>query len=230
MNLVRIEPGSFLMGSSDKEEGHEDNEVQHRVKLTKPFYMAATTVTQKQWKAVMGTDPSYFKGETLPVEQVSWGDAVSFCRKLSEKEGKNYRLPTEAEWEYACRAGTTTPFNTGATISTGQANYNGNNTYGSGVKGAYRVKTTPVGSFKPNAWGLYDMHGNVWQWCSDIYAAYTGDATDPTGPDSNADHSSRVLRGGSWDDGPRNCRAAYRGGGAPGSRGGYIGFRVCLDF
>ena len=143
------------------------------------------TVTQEQWQAVMGNNPSHFKGEkNLPVEKVSWDDCQEFIKKLREKDKKPYRLPTEAEWEYACRAGTTTPFHFGETISTDQANYNGNFTYGNGKKGVYRKKTTPVGSFPANAWGLHDMHGNVWQWCQDWYGDYPQkDVVDPQGPE-----------------------------------------------
>ena len=160
-----------------------DNETQHKVTLTKGFYMGVHAVTQEQWQAVMGNNPSKFKGEkNLPVEQVSWDDCQEFIKKLREKDKKLYRLPTEAEWEYSCRAGTTTPFHFGETISTDQANYNGNFTYGNGKKGKYREKTTPVGSFPANAWGLHDMHGNVWQWCQDWYGDYPQkDVVDPTG-------------------------------------------------
>ena len=228
MDFVRIEPGTFTMGSPESEKERSKDETQHRVKLTHPFMMATTAVTQAQWRAVMQTDPSQFKGDTLPVEQVSWNDAIAFCKKLSETEGRHYRLPTEAEWEYACRAGTTTPFNTGETISTGQANYDGDYVYGDGVKGENRKTTTPVGTFKANAWGLYDMHGNVWQWCSDGYAEYSMQETvDPKGLEGAA---SRVLRGGSWSNYPRNCRSASRNGHASDYRYGNVGFRLCLDF
>ena len=228
MDFVRIEPGTFTMGSPESEKERGNGETQHRVKLTHPFMMATTPVTQAQWRAVMQTDPSHFKGDTLPVEEVSWNDAVAFCKKLSETEGRHYRLPTEAEWEYACRAGTTTPFNTGETINTGQANYDGTSVYGDGVKGEYRQTTTSVGTFKANAWGLYDMHGNVCQWCSDGYAEYpTQETANPLGLDGA---SSRVLRGGSWGGTPLYCRSADRDGVAPGTRSVVVGFRVCLDF
>jgi len=170
MEFVLIPSGEFIMGSPSNEEGRDRDEgPQHRVRISKGFYMGQTEVTQSQWRSVMSTKPSRFKGNNLPVEQVPWNDAVEFCKKLSQRKGKTYRLPTEAEWEYACRAGTSTPFNTGSTISTSQANYNGNFTYGSGQKGVDRQKTTEVGSFAPNSFGLYDMHGNVWEWCSDWY-------------------------------------------------------------
>ena len=200
-----------------KAEWFQNEQPQHRVKITKPFYMGVYVVTQAQYEAVMGANPSYFKGESNPVEKVSWNDAVEFCKKLSAKTGQTVRLPTEAEWEYACRAGTTTPFNTGETISTDQANYNGNFTYGSGSKGEYRQKTVAVGSFAPNALGLYDMHGNVWEWCQDWYDAgyYKNSPTDdPPGPEKG---ESRVLRGGSWNSDPRSCRSAVRSRGVPGT-------------
>ncbi|MBI4604137.1 MAG: SUMF1/EgtB/PvdO family nonheme iron enzyme [Planctomycetes bacterium] len=227
MRLAYMPPGEFLMGSPPGEEGRGVDETQHRVRITRPFYLGVTEVTQAQWKAVMGTSPSSFKGDKLPVEQVSWEDAKEFCRKLSEREGKSYRLPTEAEWEYACRVGTTTPFHTGSTISTSQANYDGNDTYGSGQKGVSRHKTVDVGSFPANPWGLHDMHGNVWEWCEDWYGEYPpGEVADPKGPSTGV---SRVLRGGSWIDGPRFCRSASRYGHVPGVRGSGLGFRVALD-
>jgi formylglycine-generating enzyme required for sulfatase activity len=168
-----------------------------------------------------GSNPSRFKGDDrLPVETLSWDDCQAFLRRA----GEGYRLPTEAEWEYACRAGTETPFSFGETISTDQANYNGNYTYGPGSKGVYREETVPVGSFPANAWGFHDMHGNVWEWCQDRYGEYpSGSVTDPTGPGSG---SHRVLRGGSWLDLPRLCRSANRSRGVPGSQGYNVGFRA----
>jgi formylglycine-generating enzyme required for sulfatase activity len=228
MKLVLIPAGEFKMGSptSEKDQG-DDESPQHQVKITKPFCMGVYVVTQAQYKAVMGVNPSYFKGENNPVEWVSWNDAVEFCKKLSAKTGQTVRLPTEAEWEYACRAGTTTPFNTGETISTDQANYDGNYTYGSGRKGEYRGKTVAVGSFAANGFGLYDMHGNVWEWCQDWYDAeyYKHSPTDdPPGPEKG---QSRVLRGGAWYDIPRSCRSAARLGNDPWYRTSHgNGFRV----
>ena len=173
------------MGSPANEPERSDDETQHRVTLTKGFYLGVHQVTQAQWQAVMGNNPSHFKGDSnLPVENVSWDDCVAFCEALGKKDGKTYRLPTEAEWEYACRAGTTTPFHFGDTISVNQANYDGNYTYGNGKKGVYRQKTTPVGSFPANAWGLFDMHGNVWEWCADWYGPYPEEELkDPQGFD-----------------------------------------------
>jgi len=229
MKLALIPSGTFIMGSPAGEALRDDDEgPQRRVTITKPFYMGIYEVTQAQYEAVTGKNPSYFKGAKNPVERVSWHDAVEFCKALSGKTGQTVRLPTEAEWEYACRAGTTKPFNTGRTISTDQANYDGNFTYGNGRKGVYRKKTVPVGIFGPNAWGLYDMHGNVWEWCSDWYAdSYANAETDdPQGPASGA---SRVLRGGSWGIAPRYCRSANRSRNSPGAWGNYFGFRVAVD-
>ena len=214
MQFVHINAGEFMMGSPADEQDRRDNENQHPVRITKPFLLGVHEVTQAQWRSVMSTDRNQFKGDDLPVEHVSWDDATAFCQKLSQQEGKKYRLPTEAEWEYACRAGTTTPFATGQTIGTDQANYNGGYTYGSGQRGVHRRKTTAVGSFQPNQWGLCDMHGNVWEWCHDNYERAEG---------------ARVLRGGSWNDIPWECRSANRGWRTPDGRFGVIGFRVALD-
>ena len=177
----------------------------------------------------MGNNPSHFKGEkNLPVETVSWDDCQEFVKKLREKDKKPYRLPTKPNGNIRCRAGTTTPFHFGETISTDQANYNGKLIYGNGKKGVYREKTTPVGSFPANAWGLHDMHGNVWQWCQDWYGDYPQkDVVDPQGPEKG-DSSCRVLRGGSWVDGPLHCRSAFRSWDGPGGRIRSIGFRLCF--
>jgi formylglycine-generating enzyme required for sulfatase activity len=233
MTFAWVPPGTFLMGSPPGEEGREPyqgaDETQHRVTLTRGFFLGVHPVTQAQWKEVMGNNPSHFKEKTLPVEQVSWDDCREFCRQLSERDGKRYRLPTEAEWEYACRAGTTTPFHFGETISTDQANYHGNYTYGSGKKGQYRQKTTPVGTFPANGWGLFDMHGNVWEWWEDWYGSYHESCiTDPKSPDNG---TARVLRGGSWGSLPGWCRSAFRNHDEPGFRISYAGCRVvlCLD-
>ena len=186
MKFVYIEPGTFLMGSPEKEPGKvADESPQHEVTLTQGFYMQTTEVTQRQWKAVMGSNPSYFKncGDDCPVENVSWDDAQEFIKKLNQKEGKSeYRLPAEAEWEYAARAGTATPFAFGKCLSTDEANYDGNSPIAGCAKGIYREKTLPAGSLKANAWGLYDMHGNVWEWCRDWYGEYpAGSVTNPEG-------------------------------------------------
>ncbi len=189
--------------------------------------MGVYAVTQEEWQAVMGNNPSEFKGEkNLPVETVSWDDCQTFIKKLRDKDKKKYRLPTEAEWEYACRAGTKTPFHYGETISTVQANYNGNSTYGDGKKGKYREKTIPVGSFPANAWGLHDMHGNVFQWCQDWFGDYPQkDVVDPQGPNKG---QNRVLRGGSWEGHAEDCRSARRSLDGPGRRDANFGLRVCF--
>ncbi|MBL7140416.1 MAG: formylglycine-generating enzyme family protein [Planctomycetes bacterium] len=222
MRFVFIPAGSFPMGSPASEAGRDGDELQHRVTLTKPFYLGKNEVTQGEWQSVMGSNPSHFKGSNrLPVEMVSWQDCQEFCRKTG------LRLPTEAEWEYACRAGTETAFHTGATISTDEANYDGDSTYGSGSKGVDRGKTVEVGSFRPNAWGLHDMHGNVWEWCQDWHGEYpSGPVRDPPGPASG---SPRVLRGGSWNDDPGVCRSANRSRYGPVGRDFRNGFRAAVD-
>ena len=230
MKFVWILPGTFMMGTP-KEEEHSivsfDKETQHKVTLTKGFYMGVYTVTQEEWQEIMGKNPSKFKGEkNLPVEKVSWEDCQAFMKKLRAKDKKLYRLPTEAEWEYSCRAGTTTPFHFGETISTDQANYDGDFSYRNSKKGVYRGKTTPVGSFPANAWGLHDMHGNVFQWCQDWHGKYPQtDVVDPQGPDKG---ENRVLRGGAWDRNFLRCRSAHRGWFVPGGRDSLIGCRLCF--
>ncbi len=230
MKFAWIPPGTFLMGSQkEEEERHDSLKTQLKVTLSRGFYMGVHLVTQEQWKEVMGNNPSMFKGENnLPVETVSWNDCQVFIKKLREKDKKSYRLPTESEWEYACRGGTTTPFHFGATISTDQANYDGSFTYGNGKIGVYRGKTTPVGSFSANEWGLHDMHGNVWEWCQDWcgWEYYTQkDMVDPRGPNAG---QYRVLRGGSWCCKPQRCRSASRFWLDPGLRDGSFGLRVCF--
>jgi formylglycine-generating enzyme required for sulfatase activity len=227
LELVRIPAGTFIMGSPSYESMRGNDEIQHAVTISRPFYMGIYEVTQAQWQAVMGNNPGFFRGGDHPVEQVSWDDALEFCRKLSAQTGRKVRLPTEAEWEYACRAGTTTAFNTGGTISAEQANYDGDYTYGGGRKGVYRKKTTPVGIFPANAWGLYDMHGNVWEWCSDWYGKY--DRTAPEDPQGISSETYRVIRGGSWHNNPGYFRSAFRYRSDPGNRSYDLGFRVALD-
>jgi formylglycine-generating enzyme required for sulfatase activity/serine/threonine protein kinase len=203
-------PGTFLMGSPASEAERRTDETQHPVTLTKGFWLGETEVTQGQWKAVMGSNPSNFKGsDKLPVEEVSWDDAQEFLRKVKTPAGMELRLPTEAEWEYACRAGTTTVFGHGDRLNGKEANMDGNYPYPEGTaKGPYLEKTVEVGSFPANQWGLRDMHGNVWEWCAGWYGGYpTGAVTDPRGP---ATGSIRVIRGGSWDYNSRNCRSANR--------------------
>jgi formylglycine-generating enzyme required for sulfatase activity len=227
MQFVWIPPGEFMMGSSNKEKGRGDDEIHRKITLSRGFYLGVYTVTQEQWQTVMGSNPSHFKGEkNLPVEQVSWDDCQAFCKRLGDKEKKVYRLPTEAEWEYACRAGTTTAYHFGGTLSADQANYNGNFTYGDGKQGLFREKTTPVGSFPANPWGLHDMHGNVWQWCNDWHGGYSRtETTDPQGPKAG---KNRVQRGGSWGSHPIFCRSANRNFADPANRTEFCGFRVCV--
>jgi len=227
MDLVLIPAGEFMMGSpaSEAQRGSDEGP-QHRVRITQAFYMGKCEVTQSQYERVMGTNPSRFKGADNPVETVSWNDATEFCRKLSQRAGKQVRLPTEAEWEYACRAGTTTPFHYGNSLGSSQANFNGNRPYGGAAKGTCSKKTTSVGSFAANAWGLHDMHGNLMEWCADWYdKGYYGKnpGQDPTGPASG---DSRVYRGGSWFVHGHLCRSADRYRGGPTNHSGNIGFRV----
>jgi formylglycine-generating enzyme required for sulfatase activity len=218
LEMVAILGGTFEMGSPSTEAERFDSEGPvHKVTIPS-FYMGKYPVTQAQWRAVAGRrrvkldlnpDPSRFKGDDLPVESVSWDEAVEFCQRLSRATGSKYRLPSEAEWEYACRAGTRTPFHFGETITPEYVNYNGNYPYGQARKGEYRQRTTPVGSLgAANGFGLYDMHGNVWEWCQDWYGSYPqGAVTDPQGPSSG---SARVARGGSRYRDAGDCRSAYR--------------------
>lgn len=228
IKFVWIPPGSFMMGSPMEESERQANETQHKVTLTKGFYMGVYTVTQEEWQQVMNKNPSEFKGEkNLPVEAISWEDCQEFIAKLREKDKKPYRMPTEAEWEYACRAGTKTPFHFGETISTDQANYDGEGVYGNGKKGRFLGRTLPVGTFPANAWGLHEMHGNVWQWCQDWYGEYPqGDAVDPVGAKTA---KGRVLRGGAWYSDPLGCRSAFRFWFVPTSRRPYFGLRLCFS-
>ncbi|MDR0448598.1 MAG: SUMF1/EgtB/PvdO family nonheme iron enzyme [Treponema sp.] len=250
--MVRINGGAFTMGSPASEPERGRDETPHRVTVSS-FYMGKYQVTQKDYEEIMGTNPSRFKGPNLPVEMVSWYDAVEYCNKRSQKEGLSpaytinsrtpaagypitnarvslnrnatgYRLPTEAEWEYASRAGTATPFSTGNNITTSQANYNGYHPYNNNAKGTNREKTTDVGSFAPNPWGLYDMHGNVWEWCWDWYASYPSRVqTNPLGPASG---TLRVFRGGSWGSAGHYLRSDCRFGINPFYHLSIIGFRV----
>jgi formylglycine-generating enzyme required for sulfatase activity len=179
----------------------------------------------------MGNNPSSFKGNNRPVETVSWDDAVTFCQKLSQKTGNNYRLPSEAEWEYACRAGTKTPFYFGDNITTDLVNYDGNYPYKSAPKGKYRKQTTDVGNFPPNAFGLYDMHGNVWEWCEDDWHEnYISAPTNGSAWNSRGGSNIKMLRGGSWSDYARLCRSALRRRYSLDGRGSYFGFRVVSSF
>jgi formylglycine-generating enzyme required for sulfatase activity len=254
--FVRVPGGTYLMGSPAQEKERYSNEQQHTVTVD-AFYLGIFEVTQKEYRDIVGTNPSTFKGDSLPVEKVSWYDAVEYCNARSRKEGlslaytinksrkdpnntnaqdtikwivtwdrqaNGYRLPTEAEWEYACRAGTTSPFYTGDAITTDQANYDGNYPYNGNARGQYRKTSLAVGSLGANAWGLYDMHGNVYEWCWDWYSVSgTAAQSNPIGP---ATGSGRVLRGGSWQELARDLRSASRPDAVPTRRGNYLGFRI----
>jgi formylglycine-generating enzyme required for sulfatase activity/serine/threonine protein kinase len=281
LKFALIGTGEFMMGSSDadldayvkaganfKREDAADEQPQHRVRITRPFYFGIHEVTQAQYELIMGKNPSWFSRtgggkdsvaghdtSRFPVEYVSWFDAVEFCNKLSERHnrtpcyrlnniqrngesiksadvevlaGDGFRLPTEAEWEYACRAGTVTAFHFGNQLNGREANVDGNNPFGTATKGPYLQRTTTVGGFPPNSFGLFDMHGNVWEWCSDLYdKEYYGQRIemDPQGPKTNSDNR-RVLRGGSWNYNPRGARSADRGRISPGDRDDRVGIRV----
>ncbi len=231
MKLVLIPKGTFMMGSPESEQGRYENETQHEVTISKGYYFGVYEVTQAQYEKVIGKNPSHFQGAIvgnenadLPVENVSWDDAVEFCKKLSDlpeekKAGRVYRLPTEAEWEYACRAGSKTAYSfddeEGLLPEYGWFNRNSSD------------RTHTVGLLEPNAWGLYDMHGNVWEWCSDRHGEYPkGAVSDPTGPKVG---SYRVLRGGGWDYVAALCRSAIRTWFAPSHRSNSLGFRLALS-
>jgi formylglycine-generating enzyme required for sulfatase activity len=234
LEMVEIPGGTFMMGSPDSEKGCNPYESpQHRVTV-KPFFMGKFPVTQAQYEAVMGTNPAEqydrdrFAAPGKPVVGVNWHDAVAFCQKLSEQTGREYRLPSEAEWEYACRAGTTTPFYFGETITTDIVNFNGEGMpYGNAPPGVSRGATTEVGSFPPNAFGLFDMHGNVWEWCEDVrHRNYQGAPTDGSAWIEGGHSSVRLLRGGSWLNNPWFCRSAYRYKDLAGGRFNDYGFQV----
>jgi formylglycine-generating enzyme required for sulfatase activity len=227
LKFVLLKPGSFMMGSPYDEAYRDNDEDQHEVNITKAFYMQPTEITQKQWKAVMGENPSKFKvcGDDCPVENVSWEDVEKFIVKLNRMlKTDKYRLPTEAEWEYACRAGTTTPFSYGQCLSSRQANFDNTHPMKACPKGSYEEKTVPVASFAPNAWGLYDMHGNVWEWCQDWKGEYPSGLVSDSYVASSGKH--RVTRGGSWYNGAGDCRSANRGSGAPDFHNNNLGFRL----
>jgi len=256
--MLHIPPGRFLMGFPADEPGRLDNEgPQHEVQLQE-FFLSQTPITQAQWRAVaqwqrrehedgelwpeaLDSDPvakleeaERFLGERRPVVNVSWNDAMAFCQRLQLRTGKNYTLPSEAQWEYACRAGTIIPFHFGDTISMKLANYNGREVYGDGEKGDYRQQTTDVASFPANPWGLHDMHGNVMEWCADHWhsnykgtpdnghAWINGEANE-----NKNSRNARLLRGGTLGSSPRHCRSAYRSYGRPDDRNVSVGFRVC---
>jgi formylglycine-generating enzyme required for sulfatase activity len=217
-----------MMGSPPRQ-GYDDERPQHQVSVA-AFLMGRGLVTQAQWQAVMG-EPLRCRcpGPELPAHNVSWGEAQRFCERLAALTGRAYRLPTEAEWEYACRAGSTTAFNTGPTISTDQANYNGQFVYGAGAKGVYRHVPTEAGTFPPNEFGLYDMHGNLWEWCADAWHDdYQGAPADGRAWEAGKAPRYRVTRGGSWHDTPDVCRSAVRLKTLAREGDDLIGFRVAV--
>jgi formylglycine-generating enzyme required for sulfatase activity len=213
LEMVLIPAGKFIMGSPVSEKNHRKDETEHEVTLTKPFYMGKYEVTQEQYEAMMGNNPSKIKGAKLPVTEVSWLDCQEFIKKLNAKTNGGYRLPTEAEWEYACRAGTTTAYSFGDSITKDEANV------------AWGTSTKMVGSYKPNAFGLYDMHGNVWEWCEDWKADYPKESViDPKGP---ATGQYRLLRGGSFTGAGSHSRAANWWGTLPATKeNDYLGLRL----
>lgn len=253
LKMLPIPAGTFTMGSPSTEKSRGRDEDQVEVELTEPFLMGETEVTQAQWKAVMKTstaeqvaskdgplgrganlvDEASATGPDQPMCFVNWADALRFCEQLTEldreagviDEGFKYSLPTEAQWEYACRAGTTTVFAFGDTLTSDQANFFGKMPYGVDEEGEYREKTTVVKTFKPNAWGLYDMHGNLYEWCLDWYGEALEGGKDPVGP---AEGDGYIIRGGTWNRKATSCRSAYRYSSNPTARGYNIGFRVVL--
>ncbi|PSB33911.1 formylglycine-generating enzyme family protein [Stenomitos frigidus] len=237
LEMILVPSGTFVMGSPDDEpERREAEGPPHEVSISS-FFMGRYPITQAQWSFVAALapasqevelDPSSFKGDTRPVENVSWYNAVEFCDRLAKHTGRPYRLASEAEWEYACRAGTTTPFYFGKTLTTELANYNGNYTYNDGPEGEYREETTTIDQFEiANAFGLSDMHGNVWEWCRDHWHDHYEDApTDGSAWLTEDESANRVLRGGSWFYDPGHCRSASRNLDAPDDRDDAFGFRV----
>ena len=228
MKMIYCPPGEFMMGSPESEEGRCDAEVLHHVELTKGFWLGKYPVTQRQWLSVMG---KYFVGDAhLPNDVISWDHCKEFVEKVKsfakQQLGGEARFPTEAEWEYACRAGTTTAYFWGNALNGDKANCDGNYPCGTAKKGQYLGKTTPVGRYGANAWGFADMHGNVYEWCADWYGDYSGDVVDPTGPASG---DYRVLRGGSWSSHAERCRSAHRGYSEPRWPIISCGFRLCCS-
>ena len=229
IELALIPSGTFVMGSPESELGREAQEVEHWVTISRPFYLGRTEVTQRQWLTLMGANPSQLQecGEDCPVEEISWQDAQRFVSRLSQLTGETFRLPTEAEWEYSCRAGTSTPFHWGDQLGTDRANYDADPPSPGFQPGLDRGTTLPVASFPPNAWGLYDMHGNVWEFCEDLHCPYpTTAATDPIG---RCNSGLRVIRGGSWHYGADSARCALRYTHRPTDTGPSLGFRIVRE-
>jgi formylglycine-generating enzyme required for sulfatase activity len=232
MTFVYISAGAFSMGSPDTIAFHHPDECLQDVIISKGFYIQNTEVTQRQWVKVMGANPAVYQrgGDSHPVENISWNEAVEFIKRVREvTQSPGYRLPREAEWEYACRAGTTTAYAFGNCLKTNQANFDGSNPLPGCPRGQYRQRTVPVASFSPNAWGVFDMHGNVWEWCGDWYGPRASDnrvLTDPKGPETGR---KRVIRGGSWSFLAHDCRSANRDRAAPHIRLPDIGLRLVFE-
>lgn len=228
LDFVVVPAGMYQMGSP-RQLGHADEQPQHLVRV-KSFLMGKFLITQAQWKAMMGKlPPCRFKGDTLPVERVSWNEAQTFCQRLSKKAGRNYQLPSETQWEYACRAGSSAPFSFGETITINVANFNGEHTYRHEPRGFYRHVTTEGATFPPNVFGLYDMHGNLWEWCADNWLDdYTSSPRD-SGSYQNKNSRYRVARGGSWHEPPELCRSASRLRVLESDADEFTGFRVICD-
>ncbi|MBN8215601.1 MAG: formylglycine-generating enzyme family protein [Spirochaetes bacterium] len=225
--LIALPAGTYWMGSPETEKKRDRGEHRHRVTLTTPFLIGETPVTQALFKAVMGRNPSFFKDGEKPVEQVSWAAALEFCQTLSDRVGREFRLPTEAEWEYACRAGTRSAFHFGPSLDSRRANFDGGAPYGKGKKGPALEGTTVVRRYPANPWGLYDLHGNVWEWCHDFLGAYPrAPLTDPMGPGRG---DERIVRGGSWGCSGDLCRCAARNSLTPWFERSTVGFRLAAD-
>ncbi|MBX7150709.1 SUMF1/EgtB/PvdO family nonheme iron enzyme [bacterium] len=224
MSFQKIEPGEFAMGLQG-----DSIAPLHSVRITKPFFVSRYEITQGQWKTIMGKNPSQFKdgGDNCPVENVNWFEIKTFIEKLNAKTGLKFRLPTEAEWEYVCRAGTSTAFNTGDFLSTDQSNYDGNWPYENSAKGIFRGRPQPVGSFAPNAWNIYDMHGNVWEWCEDDFCSYSN--AMETDPLHICSAGKKIIRGGSWYFGAAIARSGRRYTHEPQDRGPSLGFRLVRE-